>query len=118
MEFSIGTLIGIIGGSSIVLAIIINILYNKFAVKGSYPSGPKQPINLPVFNWFKVLYYFLPYGLFLFVVIYDGLVRKVKFFPAGFVGLATVYINSLISYFASGRISTTDKDICGVPGIS
>lgn len=117
-SISLGTLIGIIGASSLVLAVIINVLYNKFAVKALYPSGPKEAVTLPIFNWFKVLYYFLPYGLFLFGVIYDGLVRKVKFFPAGFVGLLAVWINYLISYFASGRISTTDKDICGVPGMS
>jgi hypothetical protein len=60
--------------------------------------------------------YFLPYALFLFGVIYDGLIRKIKFFPAGFVGLAAVYLNWGISTFLNG--ATIDKDVCGIPGMS
>lgn len=69
-------------------------------------------------NWFRIMYYFLPYGLFLFGVIYDGLVRKIKFFPAGFIGLLAVYANYLFSGILTGTRDVVDADMCGIPGMS
>lgn len=89
-----------------------------------YPAGPYvQSVTeyITIINWFRVLYYFLPYGLFLFGIIYDGLIRKIKFFPAGFTGLGAILINHLISGMlggATGVSGATDSDICGVPGMS
>jgi hypothetical protein len=76
----------------------------------------KNIFNFNLLNWFRILYYFLPYGLFLFGIIYDGLIRKIKFFPAGFIGLINVYLNSLLSTIF-GK-TTIDADICGIPGMS
>lgn len=73
--------------------------------------------SFPIVNWFKVLYYFLPYSLFLFGIIYDGLVRKIKFFPAGFVGLLAVSLSWIISRGVYGA-PVIDTDICGLPGMS
>lgn len=105
-----------VGGIALILfgMLIATLLRPRF-----YPAG--QPIDnaldyLTFLNWFKVLYYFIPYGLFLFGIIYDGLVEKIKFFPAGFIGLLAVYINSWIAFAFRGN--TLDSDICGVPGLS
>ena len=87
----------------------------------AYQAGEyldKATDYLTIGNWFKVLYYFLPYALFLFGVIYDGLVRKIKFFPAGFIGLAAVYVNSWFSFGLSKGTTVIDKDVCGIPGMS
>ncbi len=81
---------------------------------GDFKEGADTYFSM--INWFKVLYYFLPYGLFLFGIVFDGLVQKIKFFPAGFVGLLAVYLNSLIAYATGGK--TQDTDLCGVPGLT
>lgn len=118
MADNIGVGIGIAAGASAVTALIMSVIY-KQQVKPLFKEGDRPVGFLEFFsiiNWFKILYYFLPYALFLFGVIYDGLVRKIKFFPAGFVGLAAVYLNSSISWLTGG--SYEDKDICGIPGMS
>jgi len=111
-----GATIGIVAASLAVgIGAGMAIAYRNSPV--AYQAGPRLYGVFDYFsiiNWFKVLYYFLPYGLFLFGVIYDGLIEKIKFFPAGFVGLLAVYINS---WFSSGG-NTVDQDICGIPGLS
>lgn len=114
-----GGAVGIAFGASAVTLLIAGGIYYGTRVPFTYESGPRTSGFLDSFslvNWFKVLYYFLPYGLFLFGVIYDGLVRRIKFFPAGFVGLAIMAITRMITGATTGGI--TDKDICGVPGMS
>jgi hypothetical protein len=120
MADSIGTggiVVTSIAVTAAVTALIMNIIYKK-EVKPIYEEG-KRPIlfsdYFSILNWFRILYYFLPYALFLFGVIYDGLVRKIKFFPAGFIGLGAVYLNSAISNLVG--LNTIDKDICGIPGM-
>jgi hypothetical protein len=84
-----------------------------------YTSGPyveKAYDYFSLVNWFKVLYYFLPYALFLFGVVYDGLARQIRLFPAGFIGLANVYLNHFISTAFGGTMN--DQDICGIPGMA
>jgi hypothetical protein len=114
-----GTIVGASLGSAAVAIVATLIALGKRP--RLYEAGPyttSATDYLTIGNWFRVLYYFLPYGLFLFGVIYDGLVRKIKFFPAGFIGLAAVYLNSWISYAMSGGVAVTDKDVCGIPGMS
>jgi hypothetical protein len=112
----------LIGVGSAALAVVLAALGNviRFGYSPAYGPGPatKSVFDVNIVNWFRVLYYFVPYGLFLFGIIYDGLIQKIKFFPAGFVGLFAVYINSWLSYLASGYNAVIDKDICGVPGMS
>ena len=112
---------------SLVTGALISFLASKFIfypkiVPQTYTGGPRK---IPfkdfgsIVTWFKVLMYFLPYALFLFGVIYDGLVRKIKFFPAGFIGLLAVYTNWFIStYLFNSGISVIDTDACGIPGMS
>jgi len=103
---------------SAVVAVIATLIYVGMRPK-AYPAGPfveKALDYLSIVNWFKILYYFLPYGLFLFGIIYDGLVQKIKFFPAGFIALLAVYVNSVVSGML-GK-GTVDTDICGIPGMS
>lgn len=112
-----GTLTGIIVG--IILAFLAGMGFSYGKSPVTYESGPRVYGVLEYFsiiNWFRVLYYFLPYALFLFGIIYDGLIQKIKFFPAGFIGLVGVYVNSFIS--ARFGFGTVDQDICGIPGMS
>lgn len=114
-----GGAVGIAFGASAVTLLITGALYYKKNVPALYPSGPRLttfPETFSLVNWFKVLYYFLPYGLFLFGVIYDGLIRKIKFFPAGFIALGATYLNSTLSGLLMS--DTVDTDVCGIPGMS
>jgi hypothetical protein len=110
-----GTAVGISIGSVAVTLLIMTFLGRISPYKPAFPAGPTTGslFDISFLNWFRVLYYFLPYGLFLFGVIYDGLVRKIKFFPSGFIGLGAVYLN----YFISGA-QVEDTDICGIPGMA
>ena len=111
------TIIASVG--SAIVAIVGTLVYIGFRPR-AFEAGPyAQTVTerLPILNWFIVLYYFLPYGLFLFGVIYDGLVRRIKFFPAGFIGLANVYLNALISRGINGSF-VENSDVCGIPGMS
>lgn len=110
---------GIAIGAS-VGTLILSALISYAKSPRAYQAGPRLFAFGEYFtfiNWFKVLYYFLPYGLFLFGIIYDGMIRKIRFFPAGFIGLGNVYLNSLLSYFIS-KTPLVDADICGIPGMS
>lgn len=112
-----GIAIGISAGS-VVLTLAALYVFGKLSpFKPLYSQGPSTGsiFDISLLNWFNVLYYFLPYGLFLFGVIYDGLIRKIKFFPAGFIGLGAVYLNSMASKLAG--LNTIDTDICGIPGM-
>lgn len=112
--------ISLVAGASIALGLSKFIFYPK-AVPQQYTAGPRGiPFGqfTSLFTWFKVLWYFLPYALFLFGVIYDGLVQKIKFFPSGFVGLLAVYANWLISTLLNGGTTVLDQDVCGIPGMS
>lgn len=114
-----GGAVGIAFGASAVTLLIAGGIYYKKNIPALYPAGPPTQTfgeTFSLVNWFKVLYYFLPYGLFLFGVIYDGLVRKIKFFPAGFVALGATYLNSTLSWYTTW--DEFDKDICGIPGMS
>lgn len=113
-----GAAIGISLGSVAVTLGIMALIAKFNPYKPEYQAGrvTGSVFDITFFNWFNVLYYFLPYGLFLFGVIYDGLVRKIKFFPAGFIGLAAVYINYGISKLVGGN--GVDTDICGIPGMA
>jgi len=106
-----GTIAGIIVASSLgtifVIGLGLKFKDNISAVFGSAGIG----------NWFRILYYFLPYSLFLFGVIYDGLIRKIKFFPAGFIGLGAVLISWGVSKLVA-RTAVIDTDICGLPGMT
>lgn len=106
---------GAIAGFSVAGTVIVLVI--GVAIGYTVKTGNVVPGFVYLKNWFMVLYYFLPYALFLFGVIYDGLVRKIKFFPAGFIGLATVVISWGISRLAAGA-PVNDTDICGLPGIS
>lgn len=122
MELGIGPVIGITVGAIAATVLVMNLIYMK-QVKPLYPEGPREPGGFlqyfSIINWFKVLYYFLPYSLFLFGIIYDGLVRKIKFFPAGFVGLGAVLINHLLSLATrEGGNASIDNDLCGIPGMN
>lgn len=118
MDATTGALIGVSATLGVLILLsVLRIVYLGFGP--AYEAGPmtKNIFNFNLLNWFRILYYFLPYGLFLFGIIYDGLIRKIKFFPAGFVGLINVYLNSLISYGIS-KTSSEDSDVCGIPGMS
>lgn len=121
MADSIGTggIIGIAVGASALTALVMSLVYGA-QVKPLFSAGPRPVGFLEYFsivNWFKILYYFLPYALFLFGVVYDGLLRKIIFFPSGFIGLANVYLNSMLSYLVT-KTSSDDLDICGIPGMT
>lgn len=114
-----GGAVGIAIGASAVTLLVTGAVYYYTKVPNLYPAGPRVAEigeTFSLVNWFKVLYYFLPYGLFLFGIIYDGLVRKIKFFPAGFIALGATYLNSTLSGFL--RNDTIDTDVCGIPGMS
>jgi len=114
-----GVAVGISLGSVAVTLLIVGGIYYVKGVPVTYEGGPRLTGFFETFslvNWFKILYYFLPYGLFLFGVIYDGLVRKIKFFPAGFIGLAAMAATRILTGWTNGGV--IDKDICGVPGMS
>jgi hypothetical protein len=118
-----GTVVGIALGSSIGTLLLAVFFTRLLKLPVAYPAGAPTITLMEKFsilNWFRVLYYFLPYALFLFGIIYDGLIRKIMFFPAGFIGLGAVLLNHSISLMAgSGAIGgATDKDICGIPGMS
>lgn len=104
------TTTGIIIGAAV--TIVVSIIAGRFGKPIASAVGATG-----IGNWFKVLYYFLPYSLFLFGVIYDGLMRKINFFPAGFFGLAAVMLNWAISRFWTGG-PVIDGDTCGLPGLS
>jgi hypothetical protein len=83
MDATTGALIGI----GVTLGVAVLLQFFKVLTVGFLPAYSEGATTKTVFdfsfiNWFKILYYFLPYGLFLFGVIYDGLIRKIKFFPA------------------------------------
>jgi hypothetical protein len=121
VDISPGAAAGIGIGAGVGTVILLAFLGGVFKIPTAYAEGAplyETSQYFSLINWFRILYYFLPYGLFLFGVIYDGLVRKIKFFPAGFIGLVAVYLNSLISYFVNGRVPVIDSDSCGIPGMS
>jgi len=66
-------------------------------------------------SWIMIMYYFLPYTLFLFGVINDGITRKPQYSLGSVAGMAGIFINSIISKFTGGPMQ--DDDICGIPGL-
>ena len=78
------------------------------------------PRTLAIVTGGKTLYYFIPYSLFLFGIIYDGINGKFKYFPAGFIGLIAVFLNYLATSFLYSGYTFLQKDIdiCGIPGMS
>jgi hypothetical protein len=111
--------IGSIASGAVGALLLSRYVFYPKAVPPAYSPGSRgidfgQYTSL--ITWFKVLGYFLPYGLFLFGVIYDGLVRKIKFFPAGFTGLVAVYMNWAVSSLLGNAVP--DTDACGIPGMS
>lgn len=83
-------------------------------------NSETAPRTLAIMTGGKTLYYFIPYSLFLFGVIYDMINGKIKYFPAGFVGLLAVFLNYLTSSFLYSKelFLQKDLDICGIPGLS
>lgn len=67
-----------------------------------------------VINFFKILYYFLPYSLFMFGIINDAYTEKIQFFPGSLIALLLVAINGT-AFKATGF---EDSDMCGIPGLS
>ena len=82
--------------------------------------GGTAPRTLAIVTAGKTLYYFIPYSLFLFGIIYDTINGKIKYFPAGFIGLIAVFLNYLSSSFLYSGYTFLQKDldICGIPGMS
>lgn len=66
---------------------------------------------------FKILYYFLPYSLFLFAGMSDLIVQEFHLFPAALTSSVLVVLNYLIAKLVPGGL-TQDTDICGIPGLS
>lgn len=67
-----------------------------------------------VLNFFKILYYFLPYSLFMFGIINDAYTEKIQFFPGSFIALLAVMLNGLLFK----AVGIEDSDMCGIPGLS
>ena len=65
-------------------------------------------------NFFKILYYFLPYSLFMFGIINDAYTEKIEFFPGSFIALLAVMLNGLVFK----AVGVEDSDMCGIPGLS
>lgn len=78
------------------------------------------PRTLAIVTGGKTLYYFIPYSLFLFGIIYDAINGKFKYFLAGFIGLIAIFLNYLASsaLYANEIFLQKDIDICGIPGMS
>lgn len=65
---------------------------------------------------FKILYYFLPYSLFLFAAMSDLIVQEIHFFPGALISTVLVILNHLLARATTGIAQ--DTDICGIPGLS
>jgi hypothetical protein len=74
------------------------------------------PITGSLTNGFRIMYYFLPYALFIAGALIDITTTRLQFFPAGLTGFVAVLLNYLISMFYTGPV--TDRDMCGIPGLS
>jgi hypothetical protein len=74
------------------------------------------PITGSLTNGFRILYYFLPYALFIAGALIDITTTRIQFFPAGITGFVAVLVNYLASTFIKGPV--TDRDMCGIPGLS
>jgi hypothetical protein len=121
---SVSVALIIVGG--IVLVVSITLGYSKTAgVPVIAPSTDTAvdsffrlfpPVTGSISNGFRILYYFLPYILFTLGFFIDIVTAKVQFLPAGITALLTCVAN----YIASSSIYgfTTDRDMCGIPGLS
>lgn len=74
------------------------------------------PITGSITNGFRIMYYFLPYALFVAGALIDITTTRLQFFPAGLTGFVAVLLNYLISMAFTGPV--TDRDMCGIPGLS
>ncbi len=74
------------------------------------------PITGSITNGFRIMYYFLPYALFIAGALIDITTTRLQFFPAGLTGFVAVLVNYLASTFIKGPV--TDRDMCGIPGLS
>jgi hypothetical protein len=104
----LGVLIGVIG-----------IFVSGLAVARADIAAPAVGLPPAVASFgafFYILYYFLPYALFLFGFVADGITRQLQYAPAGIMGLIMVYVNYTIARFTGGN--TVDTDFCGIPGLS
>lgn len=107
--------VGIIIGSIVgVMSVIGGIMYMYQSLVSK--TAPRQ---IAIVTAGKTLYYFIPYSLFLFGIIYDAINAKIQYLPAGFVGLLAVFLNYVASSFLyrNERMLERDIDICGIPGM-
>lgn len=74
------------------------------------------PITGSLTNGFRIMYYFLPYALFIAGALIDITTTRLQFFPAGLTGFVAVILNYLIGMLLTGPV--TDRDMCGIPGLS
>lgn len=97
----------IVGFMSLIGAIIYLVQRRKY--QGSNLNA------LSIITAGKALYYFIPYSLFLFGIVYDAINLKLKYLPAGFIGLLAVFLNyTFSSVFPEGLVYS---DLCGIPGM-
>ena len=71
----------------------------------------------PVTTGFKILYYFLPYSLFLFAALSDLIVQELHFFPAAIFSSILITLNYFLAKVVPGGL-TQDRDMCGIPGLA
>jgi hypothetical protein len=98
--------------TAIIASVAVTAFYEKDRI-GALAIASKRS-SIP--SWLMIMYYFLPYTLFLFGVINDGITRKPQYALGSVAGLAAIFINSIISKFVGGG-ANEDDDICGIPGM-
>lgn len=67
---------------------------------------------------FRMLYYFLPYGLVTYTTLSDLFNQEYKYVGGIVTGVITFILNRTISYFITGKgMDLSDSNYCGVPGL-
>ena len=102
--------------SVLVTAFVVATLVTTYFMKdkiGAIASTAKKS-NIP--SWLMILYYFLPYSLFLFGVINDGITRNPQYSLGSVAGMFAIFMNTIISKLFTGA-PIEDNDVCGIPGL-
>lgn len=98
------------------LLIVIGVIAAVFVL---YSFSGKAPLANIISRFAFALYFFMPYALFTFGIVFDILNRRIQYVPASFTGLTGVLLNFAISLiYTKGEIPTVKNVLCEIPGLA
>jgi len=103
------------GTAAVVLAVLIAM---GIGVGGLLYYAKDKGLTDVIRRFGLILYFFLPYSLFVFGPIVDTITSKFQFIPSSIVGVTSIFINWAIATFFNNGVSPVSSNVsCEIPGL-